>query len=183
MKLFASIFILLLCLAPLQAQDKQQRSKTDLNIEDITPDYYEECRGNGFPERQDYWRFNDLKVVNIVDANSIIIEEIDENRKTKRYTVNLIGIDPKENNKNIKNFLLKNVLNQEIHIAGRDMNFGAIVVFNKNFLELNQYLLEQGLAKFKDFESNNLVPYRTPCIYQKVEEKARQAKIGIWSDQ
>ena len=105
------------------------------------------------------------------------------------FTVTLLGIDDKTNQSHIKNFLVENILHKEVWIQANlrkdsDKKFGGVVQLlgdNEDIDYINEYLLENGIAKFKDFDSDNLVPYYLPCRLQKAEERAKEAKLGIWA--
>lgn len=188
MKWLASIAMSFLCFVLIQAQDETKKRLPDKPKNLIPINEYEEECGNPFVESQTYthrWG----KVIKVLDGKTIVFEvtKVDGIEINKSIiTVSLAGIDTSTNEEGAKKFLLENLLNETVKVVG---NTGSPVFFaivwgklkaSGNLIEVNLYLLEKGIAKFKAFTSDNLVPYRTPCVYQKVEEKARQEKIGIW---
>ena len=86
-------------------------------------------------------------------------------------------------------FLRKNVLNKTASVSANtrkksDRFFGGVVSVaddKRDFGYINAYLLESGKAKYKEFASDNLVPYYWPCRLEKAQEKAKKAKLGIWA--
>lgn len=83
----------------------------------------------------------------------------------------------------------ENALNQSATITANlrndsDKSFLGVIRLNqnsKNIDDLSVNLLENGIAKFKDFETDYLVPSYMPCRLQKAEERAKEAKLGIWA--
>lgn len=179
MKVFSTIAVLFFCLVSVQAQDEEL---IDYSSSDFG---FKEC-GSRLAESQTYgYTLPSVKVVKIVDANSIIVEKSSEKNKTKKYSVNLIGINPNTNKSNIEKFLEENLLNQLVNITGNKWKSGAIVSFydkeGRNPTEVNFYLLGKGIAEYQEFDSEYIVPSRTPCVYQKAEETAKEEKLGIWA--
>lgn len=173
------MMVLLLCLASVKAQD---REVIDYSSSDFG---FKEC-GSRLVESQTYgFTLPSVKVVKIVDANSIVVEKSLENNKKKKYSVNLIGINPNTNKSNVVKFLKENLLDQLINITGNNWKSGAIIQFfnkeGKNLTEVNLYLLGKGIAEYQKFDSEYIVPSRTPCVYQKAQETARNEKIGVWA--
>ena len=131
------------------------------------------------------------KITKILSANKVIFEQssVNGNEKPVKFTVTLVGIDGNQNRLIVKNKLTDILLNQEVEITGNirkktDKKFGGIVwliVGDEDIDWVNTYLLENGFAKYKPFESANLVSMVTPCRLQKAEERAKEAKIGIWA--
>lgn len=121
------------------------------------------------------------KIVKILSSNKLVL---DNNR-----TVVLVGIDNKINQAQIKEFLNKIFLNKEVWIQATlrrksDKKIRGVVEFsgyNEDIDSINEYLLENGLAKYKNFETGYLVPSYMPCRLQKAEERAKLAKVGIWA--
>jgi hypothetical protein len=130
-------------------------------------------------ESQTYGFFKN-KVIKVLSANKLVLDN--------NYTVELVGIDNKVNQSQIKEFLNKNILNKEVWITASlrkksDKKFrGAVEPLNdENIDSINKYLLENGLAKYKDFETDYLVPSYLPCRLKKAEQRAKEAKLGIWA--
>jgi len=136
--------------------------------------------GSGLVESQTYgWWMG--KVTKILSSNRFVLN--------KRFAVTLVGINPKINKTAIKDFLKNNLLGKNISFSANlrkesDLKLNAVVVIRDydEVREINEYLLEHGLAKFKDFDTDYLVPYYWPCRLEKAQERAKQAKLGVWSN-
>lgn len=169
-----ALMILLSCVS-FYAQDKKDSTETKIEI-DLN---FDDGCGSPLVESQTYG-FWMGKIVKISDDNKLIL---------RNYTIELLGIDNKINKLQIRDFLNKNVLNKKVWIQANlrketDKKFGAVVQLSDDDGDIdyiNEYLLENGLAKYKDFDSANLVPYYFPCRLQKAEERAKSAKLGIWA--
>lgn len=130
-------------------------------------------------------------VTEIISANEIVFEQDEAwgSEANTKFTVTLIGIDPDYNENEIKDFLTNFVLNKRIEILANlrkktDKIFNGeitLLIKNAEYRRVNEYLLERGIAKFKDFKADYLVPYITPCLLRKAEERAKNAKLGIWA--
>lgn len=59
----------------------------------------------------------------------------------------------------------------------------ALVQLNigEKFEEINNHLLENGIAKFNNFSHANLVPMTTACELGKAEARAREKGVGVWA--
>jgi len=161
MKWLASISIILIYLVSIQAQEKEKNPSSD-KPKIVTQDY-QEC-GDPLVESQLYdnrWG----KVSKILDGKTIVIkinkvDGIEINNSTLR--VKLVGIDASANEKEAKNFLLENLLNETVLVIGniKGDNFFAIVQGKEKasgkIIEVNRYLLENGIVKFKPFSSGYL---------------------------
>ena len=161
--------------------------------------------GNPLAESQIYsYRYG--KVIVVTDDNKIIVKVLrsnnvqgDEYEKTdngirnklkqpKLLTVALVGLDETINQSEIKRFLLEKVLDREVTVIGNtrqdnDKRVDALVELTSDdeIDELSEYLLENGIAKFKEFQLTNLVPMRTACELKRAEDKAKAEKTGIWA--
>jgi hypothetical protein len=109
-------------------------------------------------------------------------------KKAQIFTVSLVGIDEETNQTEIKKFLLDNVLDQEVSLIGntkKDNNkkLDALVQLtgSDEIDEVSEYLLANGIAKFKEFQLTNLVPLRTACHLERAETRAKTGKLGIWA--
>ena len=168
MKNIQLIFIILFLCGVSYAQDK----KNTFTLDDGCGDPAVESQTYGF------WK---AKVVKIKSSNQIIL---DYPKNRGLFKIKLVGINPRENKTEIVNFLKKNVLNQEVWATSNSpRKFGATVqVLNNGEIDdLNEYLIENGIAKYVDFDSANLVPFYMPCRLQKAENRAKLAKRGIWA--
>lgn len=200
MRTILLILLIFLSCANFYAQDKKESTETKPEI-DIN---YDDGCGNPFVESQTYG-YRRGKVVKIKNANEIIVEitnsnnvwddEHEEERgddskliKSQLFNVSLVGIDETANKKAIITFLKENLLNKQVTIVGNtrkknSKKIKALIRFTKDdeFEEVSEYLLENGMAKFKDFQLTNLVPMRTHCELERAEETAKKAKLGIWA--
>ena len=136
-------------------------------------------------------------IVKVVRSNNVWDDEYEQNdkgigRKLKKpqlIIASLVGIDEAVNESQIKNFLLTKVLDQPVTLVGNTVKgdakkIDALVELTNdvNIGEISQYLLANGMAKFKKFQLTNIVPARTACQLEKAEAKAKEAKLGIWAE-
>lgn len=144
------------------------------------------------------------KVIRVINSNKLIVEITHSNNvwddeheeygdesklvKPQIFEVSLVGIDDTINKKVVTEFLKQNLHNKQVTIIGntRKKNLNkikALVRFTKDdeFEEISEYLLENGIAKFKDFQLTNLVPMLTHCELERAEANAKKAKLGIWA--
>lgn len=180
MRIVSIALLIFLSCVIFYAQDKKEPTEQKSVVIDLNDLNFDDGCGSPLVESQTYgiWKG---KVVKILSSNKIVLDN--------NFTVLLLGIDNKVNQSQIKAFLVKNVLNKEVFIQANlqkesNKKFGGVVqllVDEEETDYLNEYLLENGLAKFKDFDSANLVPYYFPCRLQKAEKRAKEAKLGIWT--
>lgn len=161
--------------------------------------------GNAFAENQIYsYRYG--KVFEITSDNKIIVKVLRSNnvledeyekaddgvgRKLKKpqlIIASLVGVDTESNSSEIKNFLLDRVMGQDVTLIGntkkddgKKIDALIQVTSSPEIGEISKYLLENGIAKFKEFQLTNIVPLRTACELKRAEEKAKAAKLGIWA--
>jgi endonuclease YncB( thermonuclease family) len=131
------------------------------------------------------------KIIKIPGANKVLFNQtsVDGNKEKNEFTIELVGIDAEQNNAAVEKALQDILLKQTVEITGNlrndsDKTFGGVVRLidsKENIDEVNIYLLESGIAKYKPFESANLVSMVMPCRLQKAEERAKTAKVGIWA--
>ncbi len=206
MKLISIASLIFLSCASFYAQDKKETTETkpvfDLSFNDG-------C-GNPMVESQTY-EYRTGKVIKVTNSNDLIVkvtnsnnvwddeheEEDDESKlaEPQIFKAFLVGIDKNTNKKEIKKFLTEKVLNQEVRIIGNTKNswktekdtsrkLNAVVWLlgdEEEIDDISEYLLENGIAKFKDFQLTNLVPMRTHCELERAGEKAKKEKLGIWA--
>ena len=199
MRIIAITLLVFLSCVSFYSQDKKGDTETkpeiDLNFNDG-------C-GNPFVESQTYG-YRRGKVVKITSSNKLIVEVWNSNNvwddeheesgdeskliKSQMFEVSLVGINEATNKKAITDFLKEKLLNKQVTIVGntRKKNSNkiqALVQFTKDdkFEEISEYLLENGITKFKDFELTNLIPRRTSCELERAETNAKKAKLGIWA--
>jgi hypothetical protein len=161
--------------------------------------------GNPFAENQTYsYRYG--KVLEITSDNKIIVKVLrshnvwdDEYEKTdngvgrrlkkpKLIIASLVGIDENINQTEIKNFLLDKVLDRQVTLVGNTKKddgkkISALIELtdDKEINEISEYLLKNGIAKFKEFQLTNIVPRRTACQLERAEAKAKNEKLGVWA--
>lgn len=142
---------------------------------------------------------NDL-IVNVTHSNARDDEREKDNNESKLiapqvFRVFLVGIEKGFNKEDINKFLTEKILNQEVRVIGNTKNswkiekddsreLSAVVWLlsdSEDFDDISEYLLENGIAKYKPFESANLVSIVMPCRLQKAEERAKEEKLGIWA--
>ncbi|MEO6050985.1 MAG: hypothetical protein ABIP78_06600 [Pyrinomonadaceae bacterium] len=184
-KIYAALLIFLSC-PSFYAQDKDI---SETRTPDIFQLYNDPC-GNPAEESQLYDNRKG-KVTKILSANKVLFEQVsvNGNKKKEMFAVKLVGIDLDKNKTALKNKLQDILLNQDVEIFGNlrkrtNKEFGGVIWYvggTEDIPEVNIYLLEKGIAKYKPFESANLVSMVMPCRLQKAEHQAKEAKIGIWA--
>jgi hypothetical protein len=128
--------------------------------------------------------FRKGKIVKILSANKMVFDQ-----GGRRYTVKLPGIDSDENKDEVKKYLRENALNREVIITANlrgnsDREFTGVVYLSeneKNIDELSEHLLENGIAKYRDFKTGYLVPTYMPCRLKNAEKRAKEKKLGVWA--
>lgn len=187
MKVFSAIMVVLVVCGFLYAQEKIESNDTKSNFEIG----YGDC-GNPLQESQTY-AYRQGKIIKILGANKVLFEQnsVFGHKDGEKFKVVLVGIDGNQNKKELIKFFKKNVLNQSVQIVGNtrkdgDKTFGGVITLfnedNEDIDELNEYLLENGVAKYKPFESANLVSMVMPCRLKKAENDAKEIKLGIWAN-
>lgn len=148
----------------------------------------DEC-GSSLKESQTY-AYRQGKVTKILSSNKVTVQFFPRGDDTEgeTATIRLVGISSRKYPHQIKSFLNQHLLNQSVTVLGNkreanDKAYGAIITIldHDEIDELNEYLLENGIAYFSDFDSANLVPYYMPCRLEKAQERARAEKLGIWA--
>jgi hypothetical protein len=198
-------FLVFLSCVSFYAQDKEESTETK-PVVDLS---FDDGCGNPLVESQTYG-YRTGKVIKITNSNDLIVkvtnsnniwddekEDGDESQliEPQIFKVLLVGIDKGFNKKEIKKFLTEKILNQEVQIIGNTKNswktkkdtsrkLNAVVRLlgdEEDIDDISEYLLENGIAKFKDFQLTNLVPMRTRCEFERAGEKAKKEKSGIWA--
>ena len=149
-------------------------------------EYQEEC-GNPLSSSFAYRGTRKGKVTKVVNGNTIIFKQSEGFNKQDKgtFTVYLAGIDSTLNEENLKKFLIENVLNKKISIYGNVENdsdnhlFG--ILWGAGFADINQYILQNGLADYSRPDYIHSVSSHTLCIYRQEVKKAKEAKLGIWA--
>lgn len=133
------------------------------------------------------WWTREGTVTQVLDADRVRLEQdtYRGNPESAIITVKLVGIDKSVNAKAVKNFLVAKILNQRVTVTGNvrkesDTSMSGILALRSKYPDINEVLIEEGLAKFKNFDLGYLIPYNKACQMQNAEERARSAKRGIW---
>lgn len=206
MKHISLAFLFLASTLSFYAQDSKKSSDTKIQI-DLN---YDDGCGNPFVESQTY-EYRNGTVIEITNSNDLVVKVTNSNNvwddehvkgddgskliEPQIFKIFLVGIDTDLNKKAIKEFLTKKILNKKVRVIGNTKNswktekdnsrkLSAVVWLlsdNEDIDDISEYLLENGIAKLKDFELTNLVPMRTHCELERAEAKAREGKIGIWA--
>lgn len=166
------------------AQDKK---KSDTKRIDAVPGTVQiiadECGDHSLASESTFYESRDGKIIKIVDGNTVIFEELDENGKKEKITINLAGVEDRNSG---KIFLEKNLLNKNVRVMGtisKEIGENRIAVIYAKTGELNEvncFMIRNGIAQHKKFEGNNIVPDFKNYYYAEAEAKAKEAKLGIW---
>jgi len=190
MRIVSLILLGFLFCANFYAQDKKESEKDLNSLLKGNAVVFDDGCGDPTTESQRY-KNREGKITKIINANQVTFEQKIENgnKKKKTFIVELVGIDSVTNQEKIKQFLEKYILNQNVEITGNlkketDKKFNGLIFVDSEEEDINwinENLLENGIAKYKSFESANLVSMVTPCRLQKAEETAKSANLGIWA--
>lgn len=172
------LFILLLCIfAQAQENSENQASKKPSGGFTLEP---AQCGGNG--AAPSHWDVIRGKVVSVIDSDTVIVES-----NAKNHLVDLIGIDASLTESKATLFLQNTVLNQRVNVFVKDGDgeklqvSGIIHLFEPTQI-INEYLIINGLAKYRKIKDGELTDSgTTDCNYKILEEKAKEKKSGIWS--
>jgi endonuclease YncB( thermonuclease family) len=121
------------------------------------------------------------KVTKIIDGDTVKIR--DEYRKI--WTVELAGADSSRNQERTTGILTERLLNQEVLFIGNpETENGNLVeaIVRGNGIEMNRFLVENGHASYRDTDYGYAVSNYTLCVYDKLIDRAKTAKLGIWAD-
>lgn len=132
----------------------------------------------------------DGRVTKIISGNTFVLE-VNDKYETETYQVEIAGVDVSSSSSLVKRLLISNLLHQTVTVTGNEIRnsnkkiAGIVNMFagsSSIFGEVNQYLLKNGLAKYKE-PKRHRVPQWTICKYPNFEAQAKSAKIGIWEKQ
>ncbi len=120
------------------------------------------------------------KVLRINPDNTIKVKS----DKGKKIIVILAGIDLSENKDELNKILTEKLLGKKIMYFGNSEEktpnkIEAEVEINK--FEINRFLIEKRISKYKDTDYGYSVSRYQFCVYRQLEEKAKTAKLGIWA--
>jgi len=165
--------------------DKPAPDKAPISINGVllSNEYEKEC-GSYVMESNTY-SHRAGRVTKVLSGNRIVVES-GKGRKKEILTVNLAGIATSINSEKLSEFLTEKILNKIVSVRGNkkedtDTEMFAIIE-SSEFSDLNRYLIENGLADYEKPGYGYSVSYVTTCIYRKLLEKAKNAKIGIWAN-
>ncbi|HQU86425.1 MAG TPA: thermonuclease family protein [Pyrinomonadaceae bacterium] len=169
MRTFLIAFLILFVCFAAKAQDTQTK---EVSSEDA---FEYDCE----PNNGDIGYVEDGKIIKIIDEDTVAFRS----DKGLIRQVNLIGINSKKNKTEAKAFLEKNVLNVQVALIFRSfpsekVNVKGIIQIDKK--NINQMMIEQGFALYKNSKPYQISSYDA-CVFQKSEEKAKKAKLGIWA--
>ncbi len=119
------------------------------------------------------------KVVKIIDNDTVVFIT----DSGKKIYVSLIAVDSSNNKSDAKRFLKSNTLNFDAEIifsSGQSRKRKILATLRANGKDINKLMLEKGIAQFKESDSYQ-ISYYFDCVYYKVSEKAKEAKLGIWA--
>jgi endonuclease YncB( thermonuclease family) len=175
MKTIVSITLALLFCLGINAQTSLTKNQFDCGDPNVESQIIPEYKG---------------KVIKIIDGNTVIVsisyDSQNSSRRNKKIRVDLAGIDTSDNDAEAKKILSDKVLNQKVLLQGntkkKEFMFGIISTLDSDGIgEVNRHFLEKGIAKYKEpgyeYSSSSYVL----CVYTKIEEKAKQEKLGIWA--
>jgi len=127
------------------------------------------------------------KTLNAPAEDDSDTKDNDKQANSKTFTVTIVGVSNSVNKKEINSFLRTNLLGKDVTITGNTKSKASTVAglvqfdTDEELEDVSEYLLERGLAKFKDLTHPNLVPMTTVCLLKKAEKRAMDAKLGVWS--
>lgn len=142
---------------------------------------FEEVCGSPAVESQIHARRSGT-VIDIIDGDTIKIKD----NRGKKWTVELAGADSSRNNAQNTQIITKKILGKDVTFIGNPKKekrklVEAIVRYDGT--EINRFLIENGLASYRNTEYDYAVSNYTLCVYDKLETQAKSKKLGIWAAQ
>jgi len=118
------------------------------------------------------------KVTKIIDSNTIFVKV-----EGKRRIVDLVAVNVNSNKTEAVKFLSDKILNQEVEILVSPSDFEdkkvfAVVHFKGK--DINRSMIENAIARYEKPRPYKILRH-TNCVYQHLEGKAKEAKLGIWA--
>jgi endonuclease YncB( thermonuclease family) len=160
--IFTILFVLLFCFF--------------VNAQDGTPEFYNIC---GDQKNEILAARFSGKVTKIVDGDTIVVKSGDKSR-----VVNLVTVDVSSNESKAKRFLSKEILKKNvfflIYSYKNDDNRIFADVFYKDVYSASRSLITKGIARYKKPDAYIFSNYQA-CVYQRLEEIAKEEKLGIWA--
>jgi endonuclease YncB( thermonuclease family) len=119
-------------------------------------------------------------VAKIIDGDTVEVKD----GYGKVWIVELAGVGSIDGSEEAKMYLTKNILNKNVAFRGnpdktKDPVIEAMLV--RKGVDINRYLIENGLVKYRETEYGYAVSNYELCVFDKLETKARNAKLGIWA--
>lgn len=117
------------------------------------------------------------------DKNDLLYVEVEV--ENQRFEVKLAGIKDFAPSRKEMDILAFYLLDRKVKITGNkvdgDKDFtGIITVYGlKELLNINEYILENGIGKYQIPEPNR-VPNSITCRFSELEARAKAKKIGVW---
>ena len=146
----------------------------------FTFEFEDQC-GSPLAESQSIaWRSG--KVVKIIDGDTIQIRD----KTRKLWIVELAGVDSSNNQKLAVRILTDGMLNKTVSFRGNPADpKGKLIeaIVSGDNVEINRFLVEYGHANYRGTDYGYSVSQYVLCVYQKLVERAKLAKIGIWANQ
>jgi len=160
--IFVILFVLLFCVF--------------VNAQDGTPEFYNIC---GAQKNEILATRFSGKVTKIVDGDTIVIKSGDKSR-----VVNLVTVNASSNENKAKRFLSKEILKKNVffliyNYKNHDNQIFADV-FYKDVYSASRSLISKGIARYKKPDNYTFSNYKA-CVYQRVEEIAKEENLGIWA--
>jgi endonuclease YncB( thermonuclease family) len=119
-------------------------------------------------------------VAKIIDGDTVEVKD----GYGKVWIVELAGVGSVDGNDEAKVYLTKNVLDKKVDFHGnpdktKDPIIEAMLV--RKGVDINRYLIENGLAKYRETEYGYAVSNYELCVLDKLETRARLSRVGIWT--
>jgi len=151
--------------------------------------YEKECGRQA--EESQYYTNRTGRITRVNSERSVTFLQNTENGNPskKEFVVFLAGVHARDNKSKVRDFLINNVLNQEVEITGNlrrptDKKFeGLVFLMNEKFPEIDwvgEYLIENGLARYAAPAHSYVSPYNL-CVSETLQEKAKKERMGIWA--
>jgi len=177
---FNTVLIILLSLSYVAfSLPTQENIRPSLNYEN------DPC-GNPFNESM-AWTPIDGNVVKVLDGDTIIISIRDKNQ----LTVHLAGIEAPEDSKlrsDSRLYLEKMALNTNVDVIVNPSFWGYMkpkpnqvtgIVRISHVKDASLAMIESGMARYKEPSAYEMSKY-AECPYKNAQDKAREAKRGLW---